>query len=768
MKKIFCSLFLAASALLAAMPAARAQGSLTGAVLPAAGRQGNVIVSGASFDLTASGTLDWAHWGLTGGTSFEHKATGGGRISGATVIDGGSGPGQYSDPVTLFAWSDGTTTSSVSNTGTGIFTSGGFEFTVPADTNSRVLKVYVGGSNSSGKLTAHLLDRSSPDYVDTDASSVGVGSTDGIHYYVVYTLVYQSAKAGQTLDIKWERNGGGGFVNLQSAALYLRPNGPPDAPKNPVAVGNDSEVLLTFDPVIHADFYLLKRSVNPNGPFAVVGIVPGPPVQNVQVVNGVTYYYVIMAQSIVAMSDNSIVAPATPMAAGDGSGLVSANFAGGGSATPTPMAPTEVAGVAQAANWNNLFGATAGGMPPALNDSAGGVTSARVDWEGSPNTGATSIADTPGNNRLMKGYLDTNANSVTRVTLLGLNPADVYQIYVYANREVDGITRAGQYTIGNQSYYLLENSLFNGSFTQAVSTDPAHPDFGNYVVFTVSGQSSYLVTATPDPIVNGLRAPINGIQIQLRTPTAPLNLTALGHNSSAQLYWNSSLNAASYAVKRSLTPGGPYSVVATGLTALNYLDTGLVNGTTYYYVVVGVNSFGAGGASNEAAVTPGAVIAGSIGLEGVNNLANISPNAPLGVFDIQLRAPGSLLPVYEFSNVTLNPAAGTGGGYTLTGVAAGTYDVRIKGSKNLAVLVSNVLISGNGGVISGVLLPAGDTNGDNSVDASDFGAFVSAYNTDSSVPGGGYDPTCDFNFDGAVDPGDFGLFVGEYNSSGAP
>ena len=64
-------------------------------------------------------------------------------------------------------------------------------------------------------------------------------------------------------------------------------------------------------------------------------------------------------------------------------------------------------------------------------------------------------------------------------------------------------------------------------------------------------------------------------------------------------------------------------------------------------------------------------------------------------------------------------------------------------------------------------LLVGDANGDNSVDATDFGLLVvSCYNSDRSIPGSGYDPTCDFNGDGTIDATDFGLFVGNYGLSG--
>jgi hypothetical protein len=69
-------------------------------------------------------------------------------------------------------------------------------------------------------------------------------------------------------------------------------------------------------------------------------------------------------------------------------------------------------------------------------------------------------------------------------------------------------------------------------------------------------------------------------------PTVPGGFSALAVSSSQiNLTWNAISNAASYNLCRSLTDGGPYAVIASGLTATNYQDTGLAGGTIYYYVV---------------------------------------------------------------------------------------------------------------------------------------------------------------------------------------
>jgi len=89
-------------------------------------------------------------------------------------------------------------------------------------------------------------------------------------------------------------------------------------------------------------------------------------------------------------------------------------------------------------------------------------------------------------------------------------------------------------------------------------------------------------------------------------PAAPTGLTATAGNAQAALSWNAVSGAASYTVKRATTSGGPYTNVATNVTATSYSNTGLTNGTTYYYVVSAVNAAGEGANSAQVSVTPSA------------------------------------------------------------------------------------------------------------------------------------------------------------------
>ena len=57
-------------------------------------------------------------------------------------------------------------------------------------------------------------------------------------------------------------------------------------------------------------------------------------------------------------------------------------------------------------------------------------------------------------------------------------------------------------------------------------------------------------------------------------------------------------------MKRSTTKGGPYSVLASGITATSYTDSPVSAGTTYYYVISASNATGTGADSAPASATP--------------------------------------------------------------------------------------------------------------------------------------------------------------------
>lgn len=92
-------------------------------------------------------------------------------------------------------------------------------------------------------------------------------------------------------------------------------------------------------------------------------------------------------------------------------------------------------------------------------------------------------------------------------------------------------------------------------------------------------------------------------------PSAPTGLTATAGNGQVALSWTAGSGATSYNVYRGTSAGGESGTpVATGVTATSYTNTGLTNGTTYYYKIAAVNSYGTSAQSNEASAKPAAVV----------------------------------------------------------------------------------------------------------------------------------------------------------------
>ncbi|MEJ0101600.1 MAG: Ig-like domain-containing protein [Bacteroidota bacterium] len=226
-------------------------------VSPGGSLSGSGIASTAAVNLTTEGTSDWAHW-----PNYDHKSTGGSKISNYTII-GGSAVYIYNDAPRSCTWSDGTPTASGTSNVSGVFVGGigqGLQITAPADQTQRTLKMYVGGWSSGGTLTATLSDGSSPDYVNTSFSSA-TGQ-----YVAVYTLTYKAASAGKLLTVKWVQSSGTGNVTLQAATLTI--NAARTMISNAVIPGIDSAVFnksLEIYPNPFTDNLVIKYSGNEIG-----------------------------------------------------------------------------------------------------------------------------------------------------------------------------------------------------------------------------------------------------------------------------------------------------------------------------------------------------------------------------------------------------------------------------------------------------------------------------------------------------------------------
>ena len=184
---------------------------------PTGSLSGNIAAGSTStYNLTTLGTTDWAHWNGT----YNHKSSGGGKISDVTHVGGGN-YGTFNDTNRNMSWSDGTPVASNGDDTNYIWCNNvqnsGWSFTVPADTTSHTLNVLYGGATAPTdavvKITAHLSDNSAADFTNTETVTNGV-LTQG-------TFTYHAASAGQTLTITLIKtsNADQSSVDLDSAWL---------------------------------------------------------------------------------------------------------------------------------------------------------------------------------------------------------------------------------------------------------------------------------------------------------------------------------------------------------------------------------------------------------------------------------------------------------------------------------------------------------------------------------------------------------------------
>ncbi len=87
-------------------------------------------------------------------------------------------------------------------------------------------------------------------------------------------------------------------------------------------------------------------------------------------------------------------------------------------------------------------------------------------------------------------------------------------------------------------------------------------------------------------------------------PSAPTGLTATAGNGSVGLTWGASTGATSYSVYRGTAPGAEGATAVGTTTSTSFTDSGLTNGTAYYYKVTASNSAGTSPNSAEVTATP--------------------------------------------------------------------------------------------------------------------------------------------------------------------
>jgi fibronectin type 3 domain-containing protein len=191
-------------------------------------------------------------------------------------------------------------------------------------------------------------------------------------------------------------------------------------------------------------------------------------------------------------------------------------------------------------------------------------------------SGPTNLTATPGNGTVLLSWT-------------GSAGATSYNIY--RGPVSDGEAVAAIATTGDSTTMFTDSGLTNGTTY-----------FYNVAAVNGAGTSPDSNEVSVIPINNG-------------PPSIPGGVSAAAGNGQVTVSWNASSGATSYNLFRSTASGGEGATpIVSGIAATSFTNTGLVNGTAYFYRVAAVNNFGASVQSAEVSATPSVAPSGAISI----------------------------------------------------------------------------------------------------------------------------------------------------------
>jgi autotransporter-associated beta strand protein len=268
---------------------------------------------------------------------------------------------------------------------------------------------------------------------------------------------------------------------------------------------------------------------------------------------------------------------------------------------------------------------------------------------------------------------------------------------------------------GAVGYIVSRSTSPSGPFTFLMSvTETTYVDVGVNPALTyyyqVSGMNATGVSA-------------NATLTIVPPPAAPASLSAIPGNAQVALSWTAVPGVTGYYLFRGTSSGGEDTVVIGNTSSTSFTDTGVVNGTTYFYVVASTNINGLGPNSPEASATPNVNIVitprnvtwrgdGAANIWDVdgadnwvtNNVATLFNNGDTAIFDStgSNNVPVAVANTPQPGLVVFNASKS----YTLagTGSISGTNQLVKMGTGSLTINNTN-LYSGGTIVSNGTVLP---------------------------------------------------------------
>lgn len=370
---------------------------------------------------------------------------------------------------------------------------------------------------------------------------------------------------------------GKGTIYYDNLKVYVEPV---ESPKGLSATPGNGMVKLDWNAAEGATTYSVKRGTTNGGPYAtiVTGITDVSYI-DATVENDKTYYYIVTATGATGESGPSNQATATPSAA-----------------AVKPEAPEGLNAAARSAQADLVWQSVENAIHYTVKRSA--------NPEGPYTTIAAKVTATS----YRDGGLDNGSTYyyVVSASSIGGEGADSASAAVTPDAhlstpviEVQPVSHGAQLqweaVDGALSYQVKRADSPDGPYSVVAEAETlAYEDFG------LNNGSPYYYKVTA---VNGSTNSLDSASIGVRpsaddgTPAAPSALAADPGNGSISLTWSSVPGAASYAVKRSDSPSGPFAIVASELSDTFFTDSGLINGNSYYYLVSASNGEGEGASS---------------------------------------------------------------------------------------------------------------------------------------------------------------------------
>jgi autotransporter-associated beta strand protein len=400
----------------------------------------------------------------------------------------------------------------------------------------------------------------------------------------------------------------GGSLNNHVMYDYLRLElmgyVPPPPASITAYVGNNCN-LVSWPATPGATSYNILRSTTSGSGYAsitngVIGPVCGSGWNNAtyldtSAVNGTTYYYVVQSANPGGASTNSPESPGvTP------SGALSTSAP----AAPTGLAVTSVGHQSVTLNWSASSGANYYTVyRSTLVDTLGGASNTLSTTVLNNTNTDTSYTDTSPTDGSIYSYSVTATSaggaSAGSTAAVGVPlpappasaPGSLTGDFVSAN-----IVLHWSAVPGAVGYIIRRATNSGGPYTYVQNiTETTYTDAG----LNVGTTYYYQVTA-----VNAAGVSPNATVTVVPPPLAPASLSAIAGNAQVILSWTAVPGVTGYYLYSGTSSGDETNTVVANYSGTSYTNTGLVNGTTYYYLVASTNSTGESPDSPEASATP--------------------------------------------------------------------------------------------------------------------------------------------------------------------